>query len=196
MVSTLRHRDEHLELVPVTKQEVGEFIARVHRHHDPPQIWMFGVGITRDGVLCGVASVNVPSGQLQNDGYTLEVTRLATDGTPNACSMLYQACWKAASAMGYHRLLTYILAGESGTSLKASGWQEDGVTTGDTWQRTNRYRPDTAGHLTGPKRRFVKTIPNYEPRIKPGSPLDQRRRSWFRGPSVYQAELFTTLAAD
>jgi len=33
--------------------------------------------------------------------------RVATDGTPNACSLLYAAAWQAAKALGYRRLVTY-----------------------------------------------------------------------------------------
>lgn len=57
-----------------------------------------------------------------DDGHTIEVVRLATDGTPNACSMLYGACWRAARALGYVRGVTYTQTDESGASLRASGW--------------------------------------------------------------------------
>jgi hypothetical protein len=36
--------------------------------------------------------------------------------------MLYSACARAAKALGYGRIITYILESESGTSLRASGW--------------------------------------------------------------------------
>lgn len=58
-----------------------------------------------------------------DNGLTLEVTRLASDGCPNACSCLYGAAWRAAKALGYGKLITYILESESGTTLKASGWK-------------------------------------------------------------------------
>jgi hypothetical protein len=35
--------------------------------------------------------------------------------------MLYGAAWRAARAMGYHRLITYTQVGESGASLRAAG---------------------------------------------------------------------------
>jgi hypothetical protein len=54
---------------------------------------------------------------------TLEVNRTATDGTPNANSLLYGAAWRATKAMGYRRLITYTQAGESGASLRAAGWK-------------------------------------------------------------------------
>ena len=48
----------------------------------------------------------------------MEVNRLCTDGTRNACSMLYAAAWRAARAMGYKRIVTYILESENGASLR------------------------------------------------------------------------------
>lgn len=63
----------------------------------------------------------------------LEVTRLCTDGTPNACSMLYAACARAAQAMGFYKIQTYILDTEPGTSLKAAGWEDEGPTGGGFW---------------------------------------------------------------
>jgi hypothetical protein len=58
-----------------------------------------------------------------DDGMTLELTRLASDGCPNACSALYGAAWRAAKALGYGRLITYILDSEPGVTLKAAGWK-------------------------------------------------------------------------
>lgn len=77
-----------------------------------------------------------------DDGRTLEVTRCVTDGTPNACSALYGAAWRVARAMGYHRLITYVLASESGGSLKASGWKELYKTPGRSWSVPSRRRED------------------------------------------------------
>ena len=79
---------------------------------------------------------------MRDDGATLEVTRLCTDGTKNACSMLYAAAWRAARAMGYKRIGTYILDSEVGTSLAAAGWRLVHKTSGDTWSRTSRPRED------------------------------------------------------
>jgi hypothetical protein len=37
--------------------------------------------------------------------------RVTTDGSPNACSLLYAAAWQAAKALGYRRLITYTQKG-------------------------------------------------------------------------------------
>jgi hypothetical protein len=72
----------------------------------------------------------------------MEVTRLATDGTRNACSLLYGAAWRVSKEMGYRRLITYILSDEPGTSLKASGWKLLGLRGGNPWNHASRPRVD------------------------------------------------------
>ncbi len=76
-------------------------------------------------------------------GWTLEVTRCATDGTTNACSALYAAAWRAARALGWRNLITYTLSTESGTSLRAAGWRVVGETPGRSWNVPSRPRVDT-----------------------------------------------------
>lgn len=112
-----------LRLVPVTWQDARGFVKDWHRHHKPPAGHIFRVGVAADDVLVGVALVGRPVAKAYDDGLTLEVNRTATDGTKNANSMLYGAAWRAASAMGYQRLITYTQAGEAGSSLRAAGWR-------------------------------------------------------------------------
>jgi hypothetical protein len=113
-----------LHLVPVTWRDAAAFTADWHRHHAPPPGMKFAVGAADEaGVLVGVAITGRPVARHLDDGYTLEVTRLTTDGTPNTCSLLYGACWRAARALGYRRLVTYTQRGETGASLRAAGWR-------------------------------------------------------------------------
>lgn len=95
--------------------------------------------------LIGVATVGRPVSRMiqANEPYTLEVNRLCTDGTPHVASKLYAACWRAARALGYRRLITYILASEPGTSLSAAGWREVGKRGGGSWSVPSRPRVDT-----------------------------------------------------
>jgi len=138
-----------LELQPISYREAREFINRYHRHHLPPQGWKFGIGVNDGKKLVGVITVGRPVARHLDDGWTLEVTRCCTDGTKNVASMLYAAAWRATKALGYKRLITYTLAEETGTSLKAAGWRCIGKTKGGTWNRPNRPRMDR--HPTGPK---------------------------------------------
>lgn len=113
-----------LHLVPVSWQDVRAFVSDWHRHLKPPPGHVFRIGVANGaGVLVGVAAVGRPVASNYDDGLTLEVNRTATDGTKNANSMLYGAAWRAASAMGYQRLITYTQEGESGASLRAAGWR-------------------------------------------------------------------------
>lgn len=115
--------------------------ARIHRHHTPPQGHKFSVGAALGDMLVGVVIVGRPVARGRQDGRTLEVTRLATDGTPNACSFLYGAARRATFALGYTRLGTYILAAEPGTSLRAAGWKLIGeVRGGRRWDTPSRPR--------------------------------------------------------
>ena len=113
-----------LRTVPVKFADACGFVATWHRHHRPPIGHRFSVGVvTEDDTLVGVAMVGRPVARAYDDGMTLEVTRSATDGTPNANSALYGAAWRAAKALGYRRLVTYTQEGESGSSLRAAGWR-------------------------------------------------------------------------
>lgn len=91
---------------------------------------------------CGVAVVGRPVARHLQDGWTAEVTRVATDGTRNACSMLYGACWRACRALGWRRLVTYTLDTEPGTSLRAAGWTLVGDAGGGSWSCASRPRVD------------------------------------------------------
>jgi hypothetical protein len=79
---------------------------------------------------------------MNDDGWTAEVTRLATTGERNACSMLYRAAWRAAKALGYRRLITYTLPEEGGASLRGARFKCLGQAGGGNWGRDSRPRVD------------------------------------------------------
>lgn len=128
----------------VALADANDFVARLHRHHKPVVGHLFSLGAVLDGQLVGVAIVGRPVARMRDDGKTAEVTRLCTDGTKNACSFLYGAAARAAFALGFERIGTYILASENGTSLRASGWREIGRTKGGSWDTPSRRRTDKA----------------------------------------------------
>jgi len=141
--------EQGLELRPVTFGSACVFVAMHHRHHVAPQGHKYSIGVERDAQLVGVIIVGRPVARHLDDGTTLEVTRCCTDGTPNACSKLYGAAWRAAKALGYQRLITYTLATEPGVSLRAAGWRVIGQIQGGSWSRPSRPRTDL--HPTGQK---------------------------------------------
>lgn len=133
-----------LHLVPsLNLHEANEMVARLHRHHKRVKGCKFVVGVADDrGGLRGAAIVGRPRARELQDGWTAEVIRLVTDGTPNACSMLYGACRRAWLAIGGRRIVTYILASEPGTSLRAAGWERVAETRNEPrgWDRPGRRR--------------------------------------------------------
>ena len=136
-----------LHIAPISLRAANQYVEQLHRHHGPSRGHKFSVSVVdEDGELHGVAIAGRPVARMLDDGHTLEVTRVCTDGTPNACSMLYGAVRRIALAMGYRRdrILTYTLESESGTSLRASGWVNGGVCGGGSWSRATRARVDRA----------------------------------------------------
>lgn len=143
-----------LELCPITLREANAYVAANHRHHGETRGCIFCVAASLDGEIVGVGVAGRPVARLLQDGYTAEVTRLCTDGTPNACSMLYRALWRAARAIGYRRLVTYMLPEEGGTSLRAAGFKLIGAAGGGTWDRPTSGRPRVDLHPTQEKLRW------------------------------------------
>ena len=130
-------------VVPCELREANAFVAQHHRHHKPVVGHKFSVAVADElGTVRGVAIIGRPVARGRQDGWTLEVTRVATDGTPNACSALYAAAWRAVRAMGYRRLGTYTLASEPGTSLRAAGWRVIHEVEGRSWSCPSRPRVD------------------------------------------------------
>jgi len=138
-----------LELQPITFGEACKFIEEHHRHHLPPQGWKFGIAVNDGEKVVGVITVGRPVARHLDDGWTLEVTRCCTDGTRNAPSMLYGAASRAAFALGYKRIITYILKDEPGTSIRCANWKIIGEVKGGSWNC--KARPRVNKHPLGPK---------------------------------------------
>jgi len=154
-----------LTLAPCTLEEANAFVARLHRHHQPTPVAKFSIAAALDGVVVGVVIVGLPKARMAMDGWTLEVTRLATDGTKNACSLLYGAARRAAFALGYSRVLTYTLADEEGASLRASGFVLEAEIKGESWMRRSanggRFVDDR--NPVGDKKRWSSGVKRDEP---------------------------------
>lgn len=145
-----------IEPVSLSLKEANEFVLNIHRHHKPVHRDKFRVGASVNGKLVGVAQVGRPVSRILDDGETVEVVRLATDGTPNVCSYLYSRVARASKELGFKRIITYILESETGTSLEASGWKYDGESRGGDWDTPSRRRK-----YQGPtckKKRYIKVL--------------------------------------
>ena len=140
-----------LQIVPTTIEEANAFVTVHHRHHKPVPGCKFALAVAEGDTVRGVALVGRPVARMLDDGWTLEVNRVCTDGARNACSMLYGAAWRVSKALGYRRLLTYTLPEEGGASLRAAGWTLLGLRGGGNWNVASRPRIDTAEALRGQK---------------------------------------------
>lgn len=141
------YRNVNLRVTPLTLRQANDLIEKLHRHHKPVQGHRFSIGaidVNCDDKLVGALVVGRPVARACDPYLVAEVTRLVTDGTINTCSLLYSASARAAKAMGFQRIQTYILATESGTSLKASGWNCCPVTRKDGvgWNNRSGRRSD------------------------------------------------------
>jgi hypothetical protein len=106
---------------------------------------VFHVALARADGVVGVATVGRPVARMLDNGTTAEVTRCCVIDAPearHAASKLYAMAWRIAREMGYQRLITYTLASESGTSLRAAGWRSLYETRGGSWNVPSRPRID------------------------------------------------------
>lgn len=129
-----------MRLTPITIKDANAFVAAHHRHNRPTQGALFAVAATADdGQLVGVAIVGRPPRMLQ-DGVTVEIRRVCTDGTRNACSFLYARSLRAAAVLGYKRAITYTRQDESGASLRATGARLSAVLPARDAVKANKQR--------------------------------------------------------
>jgi hypothetical protein len=133
-----------VDVVPLTLPQANEVVRRLHRHHAPIPggfAW-FCVGAVIDGRIVGTAIAGRPTNRNNDDRQTVEVLRVATDGSPNAPSALLGACARAARAIGARRILTYTLSTESGASLRGAGWTLESDDTGPSfWGNASTRTP-------------------------------------------------------
>jgi hypothetical protein len=135
--------DTRMRITPINLDEANAFVMQFHRHHKPVPGAKFSIAVSVHYRIVGVAIVGRPIARGLDNNYTLEVNRCCTDGTRNACSMLYRASWRVARELGYTRLITYTLPEEGGASLRGSGFTLLGERGGGSWDKPSRPRVDT-----------------------------------------------------
>lgn len=127
-------QQQRLVIAPCSNEAAKAYVDSFHRHHGSSVQARFSIVVLDEtGMVRGVAMVGRPVARLLDNGWTLEVNRLATDGCENACSALYGAARRISKEMGYRKLITYIREDEPGTSLRASGWQFEEVIRARSW---------------------------------------------------------------
>lgn len=138
----MRPMSERLSLISLNLDEANAFVVAHHRHHGPVRGFKFALGATLGDEVVGVEIIGRPTARALQDGVTLEITRLATDGTRNASSFLYGASCKAIFSLGFKRVCTYTLKSESGASLRAAGLRIVAEVVGHSWSCPSRPRVD------------------------------------------------------
>ena len=145
-----------MHIAPITFREASDYINRYHRHHNATIGCKFCISVVdEDGQLRGVAVCGRPVSRKLDDGLTLEINRVCTDGARNACSMLYGACVRIAKAMGYKKVITYTLQSEDGASLKASNFICEGKAGGTHWTGSRNRGQNIPAEM---KNRWVKNL--------------------------------------
>ena len=130
-----------LTIKPIDLKSANQFIMKYHRHNGKVLAHRFSLSVYDGDRLCGVAVVGNPIARKLDDGMTVEVKRVCTDGTYNACSILYGRCAKIAKLMGWKKIITYLLESENGASLRASGWTIEAEKVGGKhWNMPSRPR--------------------------------------------------------
>jgi len=75
-----------LTVTPINFDEANAFVAQHHRHHKPMPGCKFCIAVSdAEGKVRGVAMIGRPVARGNDNGWTLEVNRVATDGARNAC---------------------------------------------------------------------------------------------------------------
>lgn len=135
MSAVLTHR--HIAI-----REAQRFVGIEHRHNKPPLGGFFALGAYLGSRCVGVAVVGRATGRWTGPqiGRRCEVTRLATDGTANACSFLYGKCRRVVQALGYVSCKTYTRTDESGASLRAIGACCEAELKARSWAKSNKKR--------------------------------------------------------
>ena len=141
---------------PIERVAANSFVDQLHRHHGHAVGDKCRVAAYDGDKLVGVVQLGRPVSRIMDDGDTIEVTRLCTDGTRNACSFLYGRAARIARELGYSKIITYILNTEDGASLRAAGWVKEADTKGGAWSCPSRPRKPSAP--TVPKQRWVKHL--------------------------------------
>ena len=124
---------EEVSIIPISLKQANDYVTENHRHHKSVRGCKFCIGLCVDAQMVGVAICGRPVSRYYDNGTTLEINRLCTNGYKNACSRLYGACVRIAKEMGYKKVITDILESENGASLKASNFVNEGTAGGKIW---------------------------------------------------------------
>jgi hypothetical protein len=177
----------NLSAVPLTLPQANRCITAWHRHHGqlPGGFGWYCIGAVCEGRLVAATICGRPTNRNNDDRQTVEVLRLASDGTPNTCSFLLGRAARIAKLLGAHRIITYTLSEEGGASLRAANWEceKEGI---QSWWMHEGVRPGARArdHMAKHKIRWAQhfgepTPPYAEPATTdPQTSLDATGDLW------------------
>ena len=133
-------------ILPIPLNNANLFVKAFHRHHDKVVGHKASFGLYAEeplplnpSKLVGVAIVGRPLARKIDHSIYCEVVRCCVlPNIKNGCSMLYGHCKRWAKANGYRKVITYTLASEPGTSLRASGFTKISLVKGASWSHPSR----------------------------------------------------------
>jgi hypothetical protein len=188
---------QHLRASPISINQAKAYIAHFYRHNPEVQGALWAVCVTdQERCVRGVGLLGLPVARMYAHGkagerdFTIgEIVRVATDGAPNACSMLYGALTRMAKAAGFWKVITYSSDDESQRSLLASNWNRVARTGRRQWDTPSRPRKHKAIYQQGKYRwEIVLNPPVIErPLFIPSGPTQAR-------PFDFQSTLIACLA--
>ncbi len=149
-----------LRLAPCTIKTANQVVSCWHRHSKPiSQKVLAAVRVVYGDATVGVAILGLPVSRVLDDGLAVEIRRVCVmdDAPSNACSMLYGACCRTGTALGYRVAFTYTMGEEDGTSVRASGFTRDGATKAGNWDRPARSR-DAEHHTESDRVRWRRAL--------------------------------------
>lgn len=159
---------------PITVKAALKLVKLWHRHLPDLQGGLFAATVVRDGEVIGVGIAGNPSRVWQGTA-RLVISRCALDEnrppTPHvnrdgeqhfadgSAAKLYGSLCAAAKALGYREAWTYTLPNEPGSSLRAAGFVDMGVSACGEHDRPNlaNRRRKPARHPE-PKRRWRRLL--------------------------------------
>ena len=140
---------------PISLKQANEYVEKYHRHHKTVRGCKFCISLVENYEIVGVAICGRPVSRYYDNGTTLEINRLCTNGFKNACSQLYGACCRIAKEMGYKKIITYTLESENGASLRASNFVCEGIAGGKEWTGCRKRDNGVPKEM---KKRWVKEL--------------------------------------
>ena len=153
----MNRKSAQIRIAPIELAQANAFVSLHHRHHKPTVGHRFSICAVVGSEVCGVAIIGRAVSRHYDPLSVLEVTRLCTNGTPNACSALYSAAARVGKNLGFARIQTYILETETGGSLIASGWTCEGEAGGGQWKHSDG-KPRRTDQPTCKKLLFAKIL--------------------------------------